>query len=401
MAIAEGSTTDFRYKKEATANTEESGSGGSTLRRVTAEIELVKPEVVSQEKRTDFQETNVTHGTRSVNWSVNGEMFGGDYKEFFAAGLRRDFAGVTQITADLSISSGVVTRAAGDFISDGLYTGLVVRLGSMGTTGNLNRNLRITALTTTTMTVEAVDGGAAVADDAGPNASATVDVPGQFTFVPSTSHTSDTFTIEKHETKTDTSHIARGCKVGVIDFSAQPDNPPGVSFSGIGIDRRSVSAGDAPVLTSPSAAGTGALMSAGIGYCRINAAQVAVVTGFDMQVNNNLQNAPVIFNNVSPDVFYGRAMEVTGTIVVLKEGITLSDIFDDETEVALEFFIEAPGSDPQAFMAIYLGRAKLNTATEADNDGPDTQTFAFRAIKPLTATGINETTIMFQDSSVS
>ena len=401
MAIAEGSTTDFRYKKEAVPNAEETGAGGSVLRRVTGEIELVKPEVVSQEKRTDFQETNVLHGTRSVNWSINGEMFGGDYKEFLAAGLRRDFTSVSQITADMSISSGVLTRAAGDFIADGLYTGLVVRLGTMTTTANLSRNLRITAMDATTLTLLAVDGGAAVADDAGPNASATVDVPGMITFVPSTGHTSDTFTIEKHDTKTDSSHIAWGNKVGVIEISVQPDTPVGLNFSGLGINRRSASAGNAPSLTAPTAAGTGALMSSGIGYARIGVNTVAVVTGLDMQINNNLQNAPVIFNNVSPDVFYGRAMEVTGTIVTLKEGITLSDIFDNEDEVALEFFIEAPGSDPQSFVSIYCGRCKLNSATEADNDGPDTQSFSFRAIKPLTATGINETTIMLQDSSVS
>ncbi len=400
MAIAEGSTTDFRFKKESVANTEETGAGGSTLRRVTAEVELVKPEVVSQEKRTDFQEVNNTHGTRSVNWNCNGEMFGGDYKEFMAASLRRDFTSVSQITADMTISSGVITRASGDFIADGLYAGLIIRLGSMSVSANLSRNIRIASMTTTTLTVHAVDGGAAIADDAGPNASATVDVPGQFTFVPSTAHTSDTFTIEKHETKTDTSHIARGCKVGVVDISIQPDNPPSMNFSGLGIDRRSVSAGDAPVLTSPSAAGTGALMASAIGFCRINGSQVAVVTGLDLQTNCNLSNAPVVFNNVSPDIFYGRAIEVTGTIVVLKESVAISDLFDNETEVALEFFIEAPGSDPQAFMSWYMARAKLNTATEADNDGPDTQSFAFRAIKPLTATGVNETTIQFQDSSV-
>ena len=408
MAIAEGSTSYFAYKKEATPNTAETGSGGTVLRRVTGVVNLVKPEVTSQEKRTDFQELNVLHGTRSVDWSINSEMFGGDYDEFLAALLRRDFAGVTTITEtttsdEFTISSGVLTRGNGaaSFITDGLYEGMVIRLTGMNTAGNNSRNIRITAMTATTLTLAAVDGGAAVADDSGGGGSATIVIPGQATWIPSTGHTSDTFTIEKHETKTDTSHVGHGCKVGIGEINVSPDQPITLNFSGIGIDRASYSAGNAPVLTSPTAAGTGSAMSAGIGFIRVGGASVAVVTSLAMTIDNGLSNQPVVANNVSPDVFYGRASQVTGTITVLKEGVTISDYFDDETEVTLDFFIAAPGSEPRAFYNLYLKRVKLNSADEDDPDGPTIQTFSFRALKPTTATGVNETTIMLQDSSIS
>ena len=406
MAIAEGSTSYFAYKKETVANTQETGAGGAILRRATGSLDLVKAEVTSQEKRTDFQETNVNHGTRSVNWAINGEMFGGDYKELLAALVRRDFAAITQIDASAGdgfvISSGVLTRAAGgaeSFITDGLFTGMIIRLSGMAVTGNNSRNLRITSMTATTLTLQAVDGGNAVADDASANEAASILIPGQTSYVPSTGHTSDTLTIEKYESKTTASQIARGCKVGSSEISVQPDQPVTLSFSGLGIDRSDSSG--AAILTSPTAAGSGAAMSSGIGFVRVGSNTVAVVTGLTLSLDLGTQNAPVAFANTSPDIFYGRAIQVTGTINVLKEGITLSTLFDNETEVALEFFIEAPGSAPKAFVNLYFGRVKLNSADEDDPDGPVVQTFNFRALKPTTATGVNETVIMIQDSSAS
>jgi len=407
MAIAEGSSIYFAYKKEAVANTEESGAGGTVLRRASGTLNLTKQEVVSAEKRTDFQEVNVNHGTRQVDWGINGEGFAGDYKEFQAAVLRRDWTSVSQITGDFSISLGTLTRAAGDFISDGLRIGHIVRLGVMGTSANLNRNLRVVAITTTTVDLVAVDGGAAVADDAGPNASATMDIVGQVTFIPESGHTSDTFTIERHDSKTDTSDIGKGCKVGQFDISVQPDQPITMSFSGLGIDRRSVDGASAPSLTSPTAAGAGPSFAAAIGFARsvsedgATSTVLAVITGFDISINTGVQNRAVAFANVSPDVFYGRVAEVTGTINALREGNVLSDYFDNEEEISLEFFVEAPGTAPRSFFSIYLPRVKLNSADQDDPDGPVVQTFAFRALKETNGTsGHEQTTILIQDSDI-
>jgi hypothetical protein len=375
---------------------------------VTGTLDLVKQEITSAEKRTDFQEVNVVHGTRSVNWSINSELFGADYEMLFAALCRKNFAAIADVdettTSDeFTISSGVLTRGNGSasFITDGLYEGLIVRLTGMNTAGNNNRNFRITSMTATTLTLAAVDGGDAVANDSGGGGSASITVPGEYTFIPETAHTSDTFTIEKHETKTDTSHIARGCKVGAAELSVQPDQSVSLSFSGLGIDRRSLSAVSAPVLTSPTAAGTGPAMSAGIGFIRVGGSSVGCITGLTLNLDLGVNNSPAIFANTSCELFYGRAVQVTGSFTALKDGITLSDYFDNETEVTLDFMIEAPGSAPKAFYNLYLKRVKLNSADEDDPDGPTIQTFSFRATKPEAVTGVNSTALLFQDSSIS
>lgn len=405
MAISEGSTTYIAYKKETTPNTAESGAGGKILRRVTAQLDLEKAEVTSAEKRTDFQEVNVTHGTRSVAWSVDGELYGGDYKELLAAICRRDFTSISAINAgvgsEYTIASGVLTRAGGSFVSSGALVGIVGRLTNMTVSGNNNRNLLLTSVAATTAGIVAVDGGTAVADDATADSNAVLTIPGMITYIPESSHTSDTFTIERHETKTDTSQVGWGCKVGVVEISIQPDQAPTVSISGLGINRADYSSGSAPVLTSPTAAGTGALMAAAIGYIRLNGSAVAVVTGANLTIDTGLSNQPVVGSNVSPDVFYGRAAQVTGSLTILREGVAVENLFDDETEFELNLFVAAPGSEPRSFYNFFMPRVKLTSANVDDPDGPVVISANFRALKKATTTGYAATTLLIQDSSAS
>lgn len=405
MAITEGSSTYFAYKKESVANTQESGAGGKILRRVTGQLDLEKAEVTSAEKRTDFQEVNVTHGTRSVAWSVNGELYGGDYKELLAAICRRDFTSISSIDAttgeEYTIASGVLTRAGGSFVSAGALVGLVGRLGAMTVTGNNSRNLLITSVAATTMGIVAVDGGAAVADDATADSNATFAIPGMITYIPESSHTSDTFTIERYDSKTDTSQVGRGCKVGTVEISIQPDQAPTINFSGLGINRADFSSGSAPVLTSPTAAGTGSLMAAAIGYIRLGGSAYAVVTGANLTIDCGISNQPVVGANTSPDVFYGRAVQVTGSLTILREGVAVENLFDDETEAELNLFVAAPGTEPRAFYNFFMPRIKLTSANVDDPDGPAVITANFRALKKATTTGYAATTLLIQDSSAS
>lgn len=405
MAITEGSTTYFAYKKESTANVEETGAGGSVLRRVTGQLDLEKAEVTSAEKRTDFQEVNVTHGTRSVTWSIDGELYGGDYKELIAAICRRDFSSISAISAgageEFTIASGILSRAGGSFLTDGALTGLVGRLADMTIAGNNSRNLLLTSVAATTAGIVAIDGGAAVADDATADADASLSIPGMITYIPETAHTSDTFTIERYDSATDTSQVGNGCKVGVVDISVQPDQAPTISMSGVGIDRRDYSTGDSPSLTSPTAAGNGSLMAAAIGYIRVNGSAVAVVTGYNLSIDTGLSNQPVVGANTSPDVFYGRAAQVTGSLTILREGVTIENLFDDESEFELNLFAAAPGSEPRSFYNFFLPRVKLTSATVSDPDGPAIITANFRALKKATATGYQATTLIIQDSSAS
>jgi hypothetical protein len=408
MAFTEGSKVYIAFKEEQTPNVQESGAGGAVLRRTSGILNLVKQEVDSAEKRTDFQEVNVTHGTRSVDFTLNTEGFLGDYTAFLSAIMRRDFAAVPAVAASagdgFTAYGGVLTRAAGaseSFITDGLRAGMIVRLSGMAVTENNDRNFRITAITATTLTLTAVDGGLPLADDATNNEAATLTVPGQVSFIPSTAHTAKTFTIEKHDLAADVSEVARGCKIGSFELNAQPDQPVQISFSGLGIDRATLTCAEAPVLTDPTAAGAGKAVSAAVGHCIVNGDAAFEITSLRLSVDLGVQNQPVIFSDVSPDIFYGRTATVQGTITALRDNAALQQIFENETEVALAFILEAPGVAPKGFISVYLPRVKLMSAEMDDPDGPVIQSLAFRALKPASdVAGTESTVITIQDSAI-
>jgi len=123
------------------------------------------------------------------------------------------------------------------------------------------------------------------------------------------------------------------------------------------------------------------------------------VTGATLTIDLGLANQPVVASNVSPDVFYGRTAQVTGSLTILREGVTIENLFDDETEFELNLFIAAPGSEPRAFYNFFMPRVKLSSASVDDPDGAVVITADFRALKKATATGYAATTLLIQDSS--
>lgn len=405
MAISEGSGIVVAYKKQTDEAIEATGADGKILRRATATLDLAKNEVPSAEKRLDFQEQNSTHGTRSVNLSIDTELFGGDLSDFLAALCRRDFTDITTITAaagdGFSISGGVLTRQAGgsqSFITQGLYRGLIARLTNGSTIGNNNRNVRIISATATTLGLLAQDGGVAIANETTPDTDMSLTIPGAVTFVPLADHTSDVFTIERHDRKLDVSQVATACRIGSFSLNVQPDQAPSVTIGGLGVDMKKYVGAAAPSLTSP-VQGNGPLLAAALGYARVGSTVVATITGFTLDVDLGVQNGPVAFSDVSPGTFYGRVASVTGSITILRDSLALWDAFDQETEVSLEFYLEAPGPQPRQFFSVFLPRVKINSADLDDPDGPVSQTCAFRALRPAAqATGLLDSVMLIQDS---
>ena len=176
MPAASGVFKQLTYKTELTYGTAPAASGAQSLRRVTSDLNVTKDTYQSNEIRTDQQMQDMRHGVRRVAGTINGELSPGTYADFMAAALRRDFAAMAALTG-LSITiagSGpyTLTRSAGDFLASGIKKGDIVRLtaGSFNA-ANLNKNLLVTAMTSTVLTVRVLNGSALVTE--GPIASAT------------------------------------------------------------------------------------------------------------------------------------------------------------------------------------------------------------------------------------
>jgi len=199
MTIAQGVKKVVSYKKQTGLGVAASGSGGQELRRVTSTINLTKETFQSNEIRPDQQVADFRHGSRQSTGTLSGELSAGTYKDFLQSVLRKDFVAISSLTAaavTIVASTGVITFQTGNPLTGGIKIGNVVRItaGSVNA-ANLNKNLLVTAVTATTLTVKTLN-GSALADNATSVTGVTVAIPGKYTYVPETSQTQDYYTVE-------------------------------------------------------------------------------------------------------------------------------------------------------------------------------------------------------------
>ena len=114
MAISQGVSKRVAYKKETNWGDLPGATGAKEIRRVTATFNLTKETYESQEIRSDYQVASFSHGIRSVDGSINGELSPGTYSDFIASAVAKDFvAGLTiaSVTADIAAAVGLGTKA--------------------------------------------------------------------------------------------------------------------------------------------------------------------------------------------------------------------------------------------------------------------------------------------------
>lgn len=401
MPAASGVFKQLAYKAESTYGTAPAASGAQSLRRVTSDISLTKDTYQSNEIRTDQQMQDMRHGVRRVQGTINGELSPGTYADFIAAALRRDFAAVSALTG-LSITvagSGpyTLTRSAGDFLASGVKKGDIVRLTAGAfNVANLNKNLLVTAMTSTVLTVRVLNGSALVTE--GPIASATVTLPGKKTFAPTSGHTNKSFSIEHWYGDLGQSEVYTGCQPSTLDFQLPAS---GLATLGIGIMGQGINTAASQYFTSPNAATTTGLLAAVNGILLVGGVPVASLTGLTLNVQSNRSGDPVVGSNVIPTLFPGRIL-ASGQAAAYFDSVTLRDAFLNESEFELIMALSADNTAAAAFLSLALPRCKANGHTLNDGEGGLVATIPFQALLPTTGgSGIaNElTTISVHDSA--
>jgi hypothetical protein len=397
MAIATGVGKTLAFKRQSVFGTPAGDTGAQYLRRVTSTLNLAKNTYESQEIRNDYQVADMRHGTRRVEGSISGEVSGGTYQEFFEGLARRDATSVTDITAATltvaaSGSNFTITRSAGDYISDGLRVGMIIRATAGLNAASLNKNLLITALTATVATVYSF--GVALTVEA-TVAGCTLTVPGQRTFVPETGHTDPSFTIE--EWHADLGNLSRrfdDCKISTAALRMPSTGMATVEWGFMGRDQEIATS---QYFTTPTAATTSGVMAAVNGAVLVAGVAVAIVTGIDLTVNGGMTMGEVIGSNISPDIFEGR-VRGSGQMTVYLQDSTFADYFLEETEVEVVVVMTATSAGNSDFVLLHMPRIKLSSATVDDGEKGLIQTCGFTALKKATATGYDATTFAVQDS---
>lgn len=406
MAIGTGVAKKLVYKKEVTFGVAPGAASAQYLRRVSSNLDLKKETYKSAEIRTDYQVSDMRHGVRSVEGSINGELSVGTYADFMAAATRQAFQAVkttgalTTVTAAVtSGASGTFTRGAGSYITDGFKVGDVVRWTGWTTTGapNNTHNFLITGLTALVMTVVALDGVAIGAKAAGD--SVTGVQAGKKTFVPSTGHTDDSFSIEHFYSDIGQSELFTGCKVSQMSVKLPATGMATIDLAMMG---QNITTGTSAYYTTPTAASSGGVLAAVNGAVYINGVAVALITSLDFMVNGNMSADPVVGSNVKPDIFEGR-VTIDGNMTVYFENATFRDYFLNETEVSIVAVFTTANTAAADFLGFVMPRIKVGGSSKDDGEKGLIMSMPFVAL--LNTSGgasVNSeyTTLSIQDSLV-
>lgn len=402
MPEASGVFKQLARKRETTYGTAAGASGAKLLRRVTSDVSLTKQTYQSNEIRPDQQVADFRHGVRSVEGTLSGELSPGTYADEISAVLRRDFtAGASATGLSITIAGSgptyTVTRAAGDWLTDGFKRGKVVRLsGGSFNVANTAKNLLIQSLTSTVLTVRVLNGSALVAE--GPIASATCAVVGKDTYAATSNHTNVSYSLEHFFGDVAQNELFTGVQPTKVDIGLPPTGMATISIPVVG---QNLTTATSRYFTSPSAASTTGICAAVNGVVLLGGVAVAVLTGLSISIDSPRSGDPVVGSNTIPTRFPGR-ITASGQATAYFEDATLRDAFINETEVELIVVLTSDNSAASDFVGITLPRVKLGGASKSDGEQGIVQTLPFTALLPLTGgAGLaNElSTVVVQDSA--
>jgi len=402
MAIAKGVSKLVAFKKETTWGVPAGDTGGQLLRRVTADFNLVKEQYESNEINPSFQTIDSRHGVRSVEGSLEAELSPGTYSAFMESILARDFtAGATATGMSITIAaSGVfytVTRAAGSWLTDGFYTGNLIRLTGAGfAPANVGNNLLIVGLTALVATVIVLSDTPLVAE--GPIASADAAVVGKQTYVPATGHTDPSFTVEQFYADIAQSEVFTGLKPASMDLQMPSTGLVTASFGFMGKNLEQT--GTSQYFTSPTATNTKGIFASVSGAVIVNGQPVALITSVDLSVARNQEMATVVGSNFAADIFVGR-ITASGSLSVYFQDAVFRDYFDDEAKISLIFALTSGEEKNADAITVTMGKVKINSGAATDAELGLVRSMDFQALQnDVTAGGLVASTIMVQDTTL-
>ena len=402
MTIAKGTAKQVGYKKESAFGVPAGASSAKLLRRVTANFNLTKETYESGEIRTDRQIADFRHGVRSATGTLNGELSAASYADFIGSVLARDFtsgASSTGVSVTITAAGDVyhVERSAGDFLANGYKVGTVIRLTGIDlSANNVENNLLITNVTDTTLTVTPINGSSLTAE--GPVADVDIATIGKTSFVPSTGHTDQSYTIEEWYSDIAQSEVFTGMKVNsvAVQLPATGLTTIDVGFAG----KDMAQSGTTQYFSSPTAQGTNGIFAAVNGVMLVDGAPVALVTSADFTIDRATENATTVGSNSVADIFSGR-IRVSGNLSVYFQDAAFRTYFDEEVPVSLVLVLTGDSSKNSDFVTFTLPKVKLGSFTKDDGELGIVAATSFQALlNEDTTNGLPATTIAVQDSAI-
>lgn len=395
MVHQTGRQIEVAYKVESAYGTLAGASGAKVFRPNSGNLSMSIEPIRSNENRRDGMTTRGRHGTRNVTGQYTGDLSVGSYDDWIEAVFRGTFSTALELDegdfTSITTTANTIVLASGSPISLGLRVGDIIRLSDHATAANNDRNLRITALDSTTITVAET-----ITLNNTPDTDVTITRPKKVI----QGVTSRSFTVEEREIDIDSSEVFTGVRVGQMQLQMQPNGMATLSFSLVGQDMQVKSGADSPYFTTPSETTTIGLTSVEA-KIRIGSEDVVDITSLDLTLNLNAAGQPVVGSNLTPDVFTNLA-DVQGSITALKRDAARTQQYLDEDGLSLYLlFEEKVESGTPGFCAFCIPNLTLASATKSDlgTDGARTQSFSLLVGKDLRGGAYDPTMLTFQTSA--
>ena len=387
MAIASGARYALRYIAEVTHGVTPTTPVMKALRFLAGPgLDLKKDIYQSKEVRQDRMISNVRHGMRKVDGTINFEMSLATFDDFMLAAISGAWTTPTSGAISLSTTATDVVGTSG--WANMFFVGDLVTLTGF-TQGSTNGKWKIQALTLTNMTLcNPTTGVVAALTSEVSAAGKTVALTGHIANVGTTL---TTFTIEEAYTDISQYYPYRGCAINTMDLSIKPGAIVTGSFGLLGIDLTAPSG--TTIASSVTAPVTNAPMDSYIGGIWEGGVNLALITGMDLKLNNNRAVQGIVGSKVTQDIYEGQS-DVTGKVTVLFQDLTLYNKFLNETVTSLDVLLnDANGTD---FLRFYVPAAKYTGAPiNPPKDGPVIMTLPFTA----TVDAVTGTTFRIQRSN--
>lgn len=397
--MSQGILKEIAFKEEGTWGTKASNSGAQLLRRVTGTFQLEKDAFTSNEINTSQQVRDSRHGTRSSTGTLSGELSGGAYADFLAAGVRGAFVAGGTVTGEVlavTVANAVVTivRSTGSFLTDLFKAGSVVRTSGFATVAN-NTLAIVVSVTATDLVVVAFDEVSPFVAEA-EGATATVAVAGKTVIAPLTGQTDKSFTVEEFFPDTSISRTFLGQQVDTVAVEIAPNSMVTADFTFLGRDAEAPTS--SRYFTSPTAQTVEGTYSGQDGVLLINGVVNRKVTSLSLNIANNINQEPVIGSNIVGAKSRGKVM-VTGSLSAIFDDDTVLDFFNDETEVSITYALRS--ADRTEAFAVTLPRVKVNSGTTTDGEIVTIIDADIEALEFVgNASGVANTTILLQDTTL-
>lgn len=394
MTYQSSRNVSVAYKVESAFGTLPGATSGKVFRPNSGGLNLTKEPIQSNEVRRDGMMTRGRHGSRSVTGQYAADLSVGSYDDWIEAVLRGTFDSPLALDESdfTSITTGAntIVLASGNPITLGLKVGDIIRITNQATsTANNDKNLRITALDATTITVAETLTVNAVADT-----DCEITRPKKVL----NGVTPRSFTIEEREIDIDGSEVFKGCRIGQMQLNLAPNGMATLTFNVVGQDMEIMDSASSPYFTDPTETTTIGL-TAVEATIRLGSADVLDISALDLTINLNAAGQPVVGSNLTPDVFTNLA-NVTGNITALKSDVTRVQNFLDEDQLSLHLLFEEVSGSPAEFVSFFIPNLTLATSTKSDmgSDGARTASFSLLVGK-ASATGYDDTMLSVQTSA--